>query len=137
MNSIEHLTAVLRGWGEAQPHVDAVWVFGSIAKGKTHPGSDTDITVLFAHGKQPKGMEKLDLIAELSDCVHTDVDVVILNTAGELITSQVLRFGSRVFSKNPTRTALFELAAYGKYSDYAYYKNTFVAARKQQVDDRS
>ena len=133
-DTLDQIAVALQQWAESRADVDAVWVFGSVAKGKTRPGSDTDIAVLFAHGKQPRGMEKLDLMMELSDCIGGDVDVVIMNTVGELLSNQVLRFGTKVYSRDAVRTALFEIAEWGKYSDYERIRNTIISIRKKQIN---
>ena len=133
MNRIEDLTSALPAWAETQPSVDALWLFGSHAKGTQHAGSDVDVAVLFAHGHVPKGMARLELMAALSDCVHSNVDVVIMNTAGELISNQVRSTGMRLYSRNATRTALFEIAEHGKYDDFKRIKDHIISVRKAQL----
>jgi predicted nucleotidyltransferase len=127
----------LQRWAASRPDVDAVWLFGSRAKGTAHPSSDVDIAILFAREMVPGGMARLNLIVELSDFLTADVDVVILNSAGELIVNQILRFGKRVYTRREVQTALFELAAYGKYGDYAVMKSTIIDTRKRQIHGQS
>jgi predicted nucleotidyltransferase len=133
MMHIEEIATALRTWAEAQPHVDALWLFGSCAKGTQHSGSDVDIAVLFAQGHAPTGMARLDLMVDLSDSVHSNVDVVVMNTAGELISNQVLSTGMRLYSRNATRTALFEIAERGKYDDFKRIKDHIISVRKAQL----
>ena len=63
-----------------QQEIQAAYVFGSAAKGRTRPGSDVDVAVLVDRRVRPARLlaYRLRLMAELGSALHrSDVDVVI------------------------------------------------------------
>jgi predicted nucleotidyltransferase len=64
----------------AFPWVDAVYLFGSRARGRTHPGSDADLAVLARTGEEPENrfvaVDKVACFAE--DRLRVPVDVVLI-----------------------------------------------------------
>jgi len=64
----------------AYPWVDAVFLFGSRAQGRTHPGSDADLAVLARAGEQPEnwlfGEQNIACFAE--DRLGLPIDVVLI-----------------------------------------------------------
>lgn len=86
--------------------VDALWIYGSEAKGAARPGSDLDLGALFAHRIEP--VETLDAAAELSRRLGRDVDLVDLDRASPILAMQVLRNGRLILdAKPPHRHELF------------------------------
>jgi hypothetical protein len=63
-----------------------------------HPGSDVDIGILF--GTIPNASQTNALTAELSSLLKHEVDLVVLNHASPILSMQVLKKRSLVFSRD-------------------------------------
>ncbi|MBI5645324.1 MAG: nucleotidyltransferase domain-containing protein [Ignavibacteriae bacterium] len=133
MPDLKAISLSLQQWVHTHPEVDAIWLFGSWAKGSANEHSDIDVAILFSRDSIPSSYERLDLMTSLTDRLGGDVDLVVLNTAGELITQQILSRGLCLFSRSPTRTALYRLAEQGKYQDFEIIMNAIVAATKARA----
>jgi predicted nucleotidyltransferase len=64
----------------AFPWVDAVYLFGSRARGRTHPGSDADLAVLAGTGEEPEDriLAEADVACFAEDRLGLPVDVVFI-----------------------------------------------------------
>ena len=80
--------------------IQAAYIFGSVASGRTRPGSDMDIAVLL-NGKSSrvKSLDyRLQLAAEMSSTIgRSDIDLIILNDAPPVLAHEVLSKGLLVF----------------------------------------
>lgn len=81
--------------------LDALWVYGSEAKGTAGPTSDLDLGALFAQPPAPADL--LDAAAELSLRLHRDVDLVDLDRVSPILAMQVLRHGRLLLDAEPGR----------------------------------
>ena len=99
----------------ASGNVLAAWHFGSTAKGRSRPGADVDIGVLFV--RKPSLDELTDLRAALQNALnYDDIDLVILNGA-----SPILRFeavcGRAVYTADLETRATFVSLTAREYED--------------------
>lgn len=106
----ERLTPLL-----ADPDIDLVILFGSVAGGVTRADSDLDLAV--------KGREPLDLVAltnTITQLLHADaVDVVDLRRASPLLMMEVARGGQLLYERTPGTYAAFCSLAHRRYVDTA------------------
>lgn len=80
------------------PELQGVYLFGSLAKGESHPGSDVDLAVL---GPARFDATRLfDLTAELADMLHRDVDLIDLSQASTVMRAQIIAFGERIYGRD-------------------------------------
>jgi len=117
--SFETVSQELRTFGARHPEIQAVFVFGSIAAGTTHTGSDVDVAVL-THDETEDGQSldrRLAYTIDLEDRLNTLVDVAMLNSAGPMLRFQVLRKGKLVYSTDANRTRRFKGAALVEFYD--------------------
>lgn len=77
------LTEILR----SQPDVELAMLFGSMASGRTHAGSDIDVAVLCT--SPLTAQRKMALIAELAQATGRPIDLIDLRTAGEPLLGQI------------------------------------------------
>ena len=87
---------------EQFPDVLAAYIFGSLAKGRTHRNSDVDIAVLVSDEviKSDPFRYRLKLAAELAPALRRDdIDVVLLNQAPPLLAHRVLRDGKLILER--------------------------------------
>lgn len=86
----------------AVPEVRAAFVFGSVARGRTHDGSDVDIAVVGT------GVDPLALRAALDAALGRDVDVVELSLQSPVpLLRAVLREARLVYERAPGLAAGF------------------------------
>lgn len=105
----------------AEPAVFDAYVFGSVARGETRPGSDLDVAVFLDPSAPVPGpwgwaaSVNTRLVAALG---RNDVDVAVLNRATPLLYHRVLRDGVLVLTRNPVATAERELQARSRWLDW-------------------
>jgi predicted nucleotidyltransferase len=99
--------------------IDAAYLFGSAATGKTSPGSDLDVAVLLNNAS----LDEFRLLAFLSSLERScscRADVVILNRAGEVLKYEVRRSGRLIFQRDASRRKKFEISGRKTYEDFLY-----------------
>jgi predicted nucleotidyltransferase len=95
--------------------LDALWLFGSQARGTAKSASDVDLAALFRTPPSPAGL--LDARAEIGDWLAHEVDLIDLDRASPVLVMQVLRHGTLLFDRNPVRRQRLVAAAPGNYED--------------------
>jgi predicted nucleotidyltransferase len=85
-----------------QPGIVGVYLFGSIAAGRTHRESDVDLAVLLDWSLYPNAAARFEarlrLIADLSVALRrNDIDLVILNDAPPHLAREIVTRGRRMF----------------------------------------
>lgn len=95
--------------------VDALWIFGSEARGQARADSDLDVAVLLRG--RPSPLELLEAKAEAGLLVGRKVDLVDLERSSPLIAMQVLRHGRLIVDRNPSRRYRFVAAVPGRRED--------------------
>ncbi|MCP4664691.1 MAG: nucleotidyltransferase domain-containing protein [bacterium] len=82
----------------------AVYLFGSVARGTPHAGSDVDVGVLMAQ-PPPRTLEGLELEGELEKLLGHPVQLVVLNRAPVDLIHRVLRDGKLLLDADPGKLA--------------------------------
>jgi predicted nucleotidyltransferase len=102
-----------------QEDVVAAYLFGSVARGRTHPASDVDVAVLL--DPELPAMEQverqLDLMAALDAMADRQVQITLLNRAPPVLIYQVLRDGVLLCERHPHERIAFEVHAIRIYLD--------------------
>lgn len=110
-----HLTA-----GLERPSIDAAYLFGSQARGRTSPLSDIDVAVLVdpAFGSDERFQLRLDLIAQVTCLMRTErVDLITLNDAPILLRHRVVRDGELLLERDRAARVRFETLTILEYLD--------------------
>ncbi len=97
------------------PGVEALYVFGSFARGTASADSDLDLAVLEPTPLAPQ--RRLEAQRELSVLLDRDVDLVDLRAANTVLRSEVVNGGIALFQRDPMRTLDFEARVLGDYAD--------------------
>ena len=95
------------------------YLFGSVARGTAHPGSDVDVGVLFAKAP-PRTLEglHLDLEGELEQILDgLPVQLVVLNRASPELVHFVLVDGRLLLDRDPAKRIEFEVRSRNEYFD--------------------
>jgi len=115
--------------------IQATYLFGSTATGRTRPDSDVDVAVLLAPpvAKKRSLDYRLKLMADLGAALHrSDVDVVVLNEASPLLAHRVLSKGRLVFERSASARVRFQVRTAALYSDLVPMFETHIRDLKQR-----
>jgi uncharacterized protein len=132
-NSIARAVARVLGH---RPDVDAAYVFGSAATGRTHRESDVDVGVLVSD-RIPRASRlnyRLGLMADLGTALErSDVDVTILNEATPLLAHRVLSQGVLAFERSRRTRIRFQTATARRYFDMLPTYEIYIRALKRSA----
>jgi predicted nucleotidyltransferase len=98
------------------PEAWAVYVYGSFARGDNWPDSDLDIAVLLP--PEQRIADLLELMGDISEHVHRDVDVVDLRRVCDVLRREVLESGRTLFESDPEKVLAWEASAMSRYAHY-------------------
>ncbi|MDD2733768.1 MAG: nucleotidyltransferase domain-containing protein [Desulfuromonadaceae bacterium] len=108
-----------------QQEIVSVYLFGSTAKGMTSPSSDIDIALLLHNTDKTSGAAlKFSLYADLCRALkRNDVDIVLLNTSGNLILNdEIIRHGKVLYSTDDKAREAFELSVLHSSTDFKHQR---------------
>jgi predicted nucleotidyltransferase len=96
----------------------AVYLYGSVARGRFSAGSDVDVAILFPR-PPPKTFEALpfQLENELEKRLGRTVQAVVLNQASPDLCHRVFRDGKLILDRDPGSRIRFEVKARNDYFD--------------------
>ena len=100
--------------------IQAAYLFGSAASGRTRTDSDLDLAVLLTRPiSASRSLDyRLKLMTDLGAALHrSDVDVVILNDAPPLLAHRILSQGTLVFQRSASARVRFQVRAAALYAD--------------------
>lgn len=103
---------------EGDLSVAAGYIFGSFGTERFNEDSDIDIGVLYLEeAPEPFSADYLDLKGRLEDSLRREVDLVVLNAVSPVLCMQVLKYGQKVFVRNPRAADDFFVKTVERYSD--------------------
>jgi predicted nucleotidyltransferase len=113
------------------PAIQAVYLFGSAASGKTHPESDLDLGIL---PKDPSlRSQKLDILADLTRQGFNNVDVVFLDTKDIVIRFEAVRQNHLIYAAKGFDAGDFFSLTLRQYFDFLPYLKTQREAHKRRI----
>lgn len=98
--------------------VAAVYVFGSLLKKRPDQSHDVDIAVLYQHEMVPDFFQIVNERETLSEKLHKEVDLVLLNGASPILKRQVLEKGKLILDQQPKIRHYFHMHAVSEYHDF-------------------
>jgi predicted nucleotidyltransferase len=117
MKTEQSIMQSLREAFQLDERVVVAYLFGSFAQGRMTAESDLDVAVLFRQDAVPAPIDLLELGNRLSALVGLEVDLLCLNSAGAIVTMQVLRKGMKIVERDPRKSVEFFGRAIGRYND--------------------
>ena len=105
------------------PEVAAVYVFGSYAKEKQKKFSDIDLAILLKNKYRDNEAERhRTYLLGLTMLLRIDVHLVSMNGAGEVLLSQIFKYGKCVVNNAPEDLTVFKMIKYAMIADFSYHK---------------
>jgi len=129
------------GWAVARcaskrREIQAAYVFGSVASGRTRPDSDVDVAVLTARRARRADTLKyrLSLMADLGSALgRPDVEVVLLDEAPPLLAHRILSRGKLVYERSRSARVRFQVDTANRYLDLMPMFETHIRYLKKRV----
>jgi predicted nucleotidyltransferase len=104
--------------------VNAVYVFGSYARGREQRDSDLDLAILLSHNAvDERSKLKTEYTIHLSRILRKDLHLIIMNDAGEEIIAQVFKYGQCIFNRKPELLSRFRMVSYAMIAEFGYLRN--------------
>ena len=97
------------------PDLQAVYLYGSMARGDAHSASDLDLAVLLP--KELPTVRLWEIAQSLASRIGRDVDLLDLRKASTVMQMQVISDGRRLYCSDETLCGQFEDRVF---SDYAW-----------------
>ena len=83
----------LKIWLENNDDIVFAILFGSYANGTQTAHSDVDLAIQLASRSSITASKKLDFIEQLGRLLSTNIDLIDLNTVGQPLLSQIMKYG--------------------------------------------
>jgi predicted nucleotidyltransferase len=117
----EQIVSVCTG----QKEIIAVWLFGSRAREDSQSNSDIDIALLL-EDNQISNFLYLDFKVSLERVLNTNVDLIILNRAGEILKQQVRKYGKIMYESNHKKKKQWEILSRKFYQDFLHLHDIYM-----------
>jgi predicted nucleotidyltransferase len=121
----------LRGLFERYEDIQAVYVFGSVARGTARAGSDLDLAIV------PRGpalrSRKLDLLADLASLGFCNVDLLFLDRADVVTQYEAVRENRLIYEAGDFDRGAMYSRVVRQYLDFLPYLNLQRAAYKRRI----
>lgn len=117
----------IKTYFESRPDVDAVYLFGSTAKGFARKKSDIDLAVLFANNitAMERFEHKLAIANDLERLLETKIDVVDMESADLFLLRQIMLHKKLLIDKNTERRVSFEVKKRREYFDRKHFYDLY------------
>jgi uncharacterized protein len=122
---------VLKTVFEKFPAIQAVYLFGSSASGRTHVESDLDLAVLADENNLAS--QKLDILTELARNGFCNVDLVILPGDDVVLQYEAVRLNRIVYQRPDFDSAAVFSLFVRRYLDFLPYLKVQREAYKQRI----
>jgi len=105
----------MKQFAEDHREIVALYVFGSLATGRTQSRSDVDVAIMVK--KRMGGMERVELETSFANLLGRDVDLILFGEATPLLRHQILKYGRLLFERDSRERIEQEVAARREYLD--------------------
>lgn len=117
------LLPTLQSYFASLPEILFAYLFGSQAAGTETAASDVDIAVFFATPELAgNGDFFLQMLADLSELLRRDVDLVVLNTAPPFFKSRIINCRQTILCRDAYREGEFITSSLWEYFDVQPYQ---------------
>jgi predicted nucleotidyltransferase len=125
--SLELLTDIFRKY----PEIQAVYLFGSLATGKTHADSDLDLAI-FLRNKSTV-LNKLALLTDLARQGFVNTDLILLNTDDIILKYEAVCQNRVIYQTDDFDPGATYSLIIRQYLDFLYYLDVQRQAYKRRI----
>ncbi|OGQ86263.1 MAG: hypothetical protein A3J85_00635 [Desulfobacula sp. RIFOXYA12_FULL_46_16] len=112
----------IQNYFKGKKEIASVYLFGSFVSGKFTKASDVDLAVLFEHACMESAESlKEKYMSELGRILRKDIDIIVMNTAGEMLLNQIYKKGKPILNQNRKFEKIFRIKSFMVYSDFEIY----------------
>jgi len=131
--TIRKIQKILQG----QPNVIAAYLFGSTARGQTHPKSDLDIGVVLKDEESLSFGELVSLMTMIDEAVPDfKVDVrPIVKRSSPLFVFNVIKEGRPIYVKSEKERVQFEVAALKRFYDTQHLRDVYYSYLQKSIKE--
>ncbi len=136
----EELGKTIADYCAGRAEIAACYLYGSYATGKARPDSDIDLAFLL-DASVPRSHYsdlRMDYYSGLSFLTRKEPHVLAMNDAGELVLSEVLREGVKIFVRDEEALDTFIARKIPLIAEFTYYCELFrrkLVERYSEVDN--
>lgn len=133
---VEPLLRAVAGAAESLPEVQAAFLFGSQASGRSRSDSDVDVAILLdpASARRDPRTRLRRAVEALAARIAADrLDVVVLNDAPPALAFQVLKRGRLAFERDRSALHRFRVRTYAQHSDFEPTERFFSAVTRKRA----
>ena len=113
------------------PDIQAVYLFGSVASGKSHRESDIDLAIVPRGGNLRE--KKLSILTDLARCGICNVDLVFLDTDDIVLRYEAVRQNRLIYhTEDFDRGAIYSIAV-RRYLDFDHYLKRHRQSQKRRM----
>jgi hypothetical protein len=121
----------LNGVFETYPDIQAVYLFGSSASGRTHSESDVDLAVVPRDSRVVA--RKLDILSDLARAGFCQVDLVFLDTEDIVLKYEAVRHNQLVYQSEDFDRGAYYSRVVRKYLDFLPYLEVQRRAYRRRI----
>jgi predicted nucleotidyltransferase len=103
----------------------AAYLFGSRASGEGKKTSDVDIALLL-DDREANNFQYLEFKVTLERVLNKNVDLIILNQAGEILKHQIRKYNKIIYESNPKMRKQWEILSRKLYQGFLYLHNIYM-----------
>ena len=103
----------------------AAYLFGSRASGEGKKTSDVDIALLL-DDREANNFQYLEFKVTLERVLNKNVDLIILNQAGEILKHQIRKYNKIICESNPKMRKQWEILSRKLYQGFLYLHNIYM-----------
>ena len=129
----QQLTHLVEVFGR-YPDIQAVYLFGSYAKGTAKPNSDIDLAVVPRYEAMRRIVaSKLDILTDLVDAGFENVDLIFLDDRDMVLSHQAVRLNNVIYSTPDFERGSYFSLVVRKYLDFLPYLKVQREAMKRRM----
>lgn len=115
------------------PDIQAVYLFGSVASGKTHAESDLDLAIVPRRAQLRE--QRLDILADLARAGFDNVDLVFLDTTDIVLKYEAIRQNRVIYQADDFDRGAMYSKIVRQYLDFLPYLKVQREAYKRRILD--
>lgn len=124
-----HIVTKLSRFFAGRPGIRLAYLFGSVAKQRQTEESDVDVAVLFDPGYTYDTVRHLQ--SELTDLLHREVDLVVLNDSNPLVAKAATQ-GMLLWGRNQLEPLYYRAQADREADDWVEFVNSYLVLLQQK-----